>query len=94
MLEILDQYFKYLKNIRKFDIDQIEEQRIFSKITRMRSLANDRIGKSKTGKEFLLGIDNDNKYTRTVKWTGRHNNIFDVSEKNIEMRELIEHLKE
>jgi hypothetical protein len=46
----------------------------------------------KTGQRFLLGLDAQDKPTKTVGWHGTHHNINDESPQNEEMMELIKHL--
>jgi hypothetical protein len=62
-------------------------------IPRMKLLAEDEANRvNKTGKEFLLGLDEHGEPARTVSWHGTHHNIYDESIQNSEMQELLQHL--
>jgi hypothetical protein len=90
--ETLNQYVNYLKKVRGIQLPVQEENKIRSN-KRMLDLAKyKQPNGEESGKKFLLGLDAQDKPTRTVGWRGTHHNINDESPHNEEMTELIKYL--
>jgi hypothetical protein len=88
----LNEYIRYLSNVKRIKITSEEEGRIVD-ISRMRDLATDMVRGENTGQYFLRGMDEYGNPSKEVKWSGTHHDIFDESIDNIEMSELTEHIR-
>ncbi|MDQ7825082.1 MAG: hypothetical protein RDV48_19935 [Candidatus Eremiobacteraeota bacterium] len=91
MAETLNQYVDWLKKVKRINLSQALENNKRN-MPRMFNLARDKINGEDTGKKFLMGLDANDKPTRSVWWSGTHHDINDESAKNEEMTELIKHL--